>query len=130
MDMHVLHEATSEGSGEQSLQGLQLEHSPSTEVYVCQTNIRYLASIGLMHMQVLEKKILKGVYHVWAGQPSWSCDKDHLNKLSFQCPTESPYETEFNWPSSFRGENVDRRTDDGRRRDWYTISSPMSLRLR
>ena len=27
-------------------------------------------------------------------------------------------------------ENVDGRTDDGRRRDWYTISSPMSLRLR
>ena len=31
-------------------------------------------------------------------------------------------------------ENVDGRTDDGptdeRRSDWYTISSPMSLRLR
>ena len=28
-------------------------------------------------------------------------------------------------------ENVDgRRTDDGRRSHWYTISSPMSLRLR
>ena len=46
---------------------------------------------------------------------------------------------EFNWPSSFRGEDVwkcwqttddRRRTDDGRRSHWYTISSPMSLRLR
>ena len=44
---------------------------------------------------------------------------------------------EFNWPSSFRGEDVwkcwrttDGRTDDGRRSHWYTISSPMSLRLR
>ena len=27
-------------------------------------------------------------------------------------------------------ENVDRRTDDGRQSDWYTISSSMSLRLR
>ena len=27
-------------------------------------------------------------------------------------------------------ENVDERMDDGRRSDWYTISSPMSLRLR
>ena len=27
-------------------------------------------------------------------------------------------------------EIVDGRTDDGRQRDWYTISSPMSLRLR
>ena len=44
---------------------------------------------------------------------------------------------EFNWPSSFRGEDVWkcwRTTDDGRtegrRSHWYTISSPMSLRLR
>ena len=50
---------------------------------------------------------------------------------------------EFNWPSSFRGEDVWKcwrttdgrrtdgwRTDDGRRSHWYTISSPMSLRLR
>ena len=44
---------------------------------------------------------------------------------------------EFNWPSSFRGEDVwkcwrttdDGRTD-GRRSHWYTISSPMSLWLR
>ena len=25
-------------------------------------------------------------------RPSWSCDKNHLNKLSFQRPKESPYE--------------------------------------
>ena len=45
---------------------------------------------------------------------------------------------EFNWPSGFRGVDVwncgrtdDRlRTTDGRWSDWYTISSPMSLRLR
>ena len=49
----------------------------------------------------------------------------------------------FNWPSSFRGEDVwkcwrttddgrrtDGRTDAGRRSHCYTISSPMSLRLR
>ena len=49
---------------------------------------------------------------------------------------------EFNWPCSFRGEDVwkcwrttdgrrtdGRRTDDGRRSHWYTISSPMILRL-
>ena len=43
---------------------------------------------------------------------------------------------EFDWPSGFRGEDVwncgrtDGRTTDGRRSDWYTLSSPMSLRLR
>ena len=38
---------------------------------------------------------------------------------------------EFNWPSGFRGEDVWKcwRTY-GCRSDWYTISSPMSLRLR
>ena len=39
---------------------------------------------------------------------------------------------EFNWPSGLEEkiiENVDGPTD-GRRSDWYTISSPMSLRLR
>ena len=25
-------------------------------------------------------------------RPSWSCDQDHLNKLLFPCPKESPYE--------------------------------------
>ena len=41
---------------------------------------------------------------------------------------------EFNWPvvsEEKMFENVDgRRTDDGLRSHWYTISSPMSLRLR
>ena len=43
---------------------------------------------------------------------------------------------EFNWPSGFRGEDVwkswrmDWRQTDVRRSHWYTISSPMSLRLR
>ena len=38
---------------------------------------------------------------------------------------------EFNWPSGFR-EDVWKcwQTTDGRRSHWYTISSPMSLRLR
>ena len=38
---------------------------------------------------------------------------------------------EFNWPSGFRGEDVWKcwRTER-RRSDWYTISSPLSLRLR
>ena len=44
---------------------------------------------------------------------------------------------EFDWPSGFRGEDVlnygrpdGQQTPDGCRSDWYTITSPMSLRLR
>ena len=40
---------------------------------------------------VLEKKIFKGFYHIWAWRPSWSCDLDHLYKLSFHLPKEAPH---------------------------------------
>ena len=70
--------------------------------------------IGLL---ALEKKIFfKGFYHIWAWLPFWSCDQNHLNKLSFPRHKEYPYEFEFNWPSGFRGEDVWKcwRTDDRR----------------
>ena len=28
----------------------------------------------------------KSFYHIWAWRPSWSCDLDHLHKLSFPLP--------------------------------------------
>ena len=34
---------------------------------------------------------LKGFYHIWAWQPSWSCDPDATNKLSFPLPKEAPH---------------------------------------
>ena len=33
----------------------------------------------------------KGFYHIWAWQPSWSCDLDNLCKLSFPLPKEAPH---------------------------------------
>ena len=33
-----------------------------------------------------------GFYRIWPWRPSWSCDQDHLSKLSFPHPIESPYE--------------------------------------
>ena len=36
-------------------------------------------------------------HHLWA----WSCDPDHLNKLSFPYPTEDPHEIGFNRSSGF-----------------------------
>ena len=35
---------------------------------------------------------LRSLAYIWAWQPSWSCDQDHLSKLSFTHPTEAPYE--------------------------------------
>ena len=35
-----------------------------------------------------EEDFLKGFYHIWAWRPSWSCDPDAANKLSFPLPKE------------------------------------------
>ena len=85
------------------------------------------------------RRFLKGFYHIWAWRPSWPSDQDHLNKLLFPRPKESPYEILVQLAQWFQrrrclkmltdGQTMDGRTD-GRRSHWYTISSPMSLRLR
>ena len=41
---------------------------------------------------VLEKKIFKCFYHIWAWRPSWSMDGNHFSNLSFSCPREAPNE--------------------------------------
>ena len=41
---------------------------------------------------VLEKKIFKGFYHIWAWRPSWSTNHDHFSNLLFPLPKEAPYE--------------------------------------
>ena len=41
---------------------------------------------------VMEKKIFKGFYHIWAWRPSWSTNRDHFSNLSFPHPKEAPYE--------------------------------------
>ena len=42
-----------------------------------------------------------GFYHIWAWGPSWSCDQDHLSKLSFPHPIEAHMKFDFDWPSGF-----------------------------
>ena len=41
---------------------------------------------------VSENKIFKGFYYIWVRWPSWSCDLDRLNRLSFPHPMEAPLE--------------------------------------
>ena len=41
---------------------------------------------------VLEKKIFKGFYHIWAWRPSWSTNRDRFSNLLFPLSKEAPYE--------------------------------------
>ena len=37
------------------------------------------------------RRFLNIFFHIWAWRLAWSCDQDHLNKLSFPHPIEAPY---------------------------------------
>ena len=38
-----------------------------------------------------EEDFVLGFYHILAWRPSWSCDLDHLHKLSFPLPKDAPH---------------------------------------
>ena len=38
-----------------------------------------------------EGRFLNGFYHIWAWRPSWSCDPDAANKISFPLSKEAPH---------------------------------------
>ena len=84
--------------------------------------------------QVPEKKIFEGFYHIWAWRPSWSCDPDAANKLSFPLPKEALHKIWLWLAKRFQRRRCLKlwtTDDDGRTPDHgYTISSPLSLRLR
>ena len=50
-----------------------------------------MPSFKIIGLLILEKKIFKSFYHIWALRPSWSCDLDHLYKLLFPLPKEAPH---------------------------------------
>ena len=87
-------------------------------------------SFKIMGLPVLEKKIFKGFYHIWAWQPYWSCDLDNLYKLLFPLPRDAPCEVWLWMAKRFQrrrclnivnGRQWQRRRTPGH---WYTISSP------
>ena len=55
---------------------------------------------------IMENKVFKGFYHIWSWRPSWSCDQDHLNKVSFPILTNIQLKCVFNLPSGFGGDEV------------------------
>ena len=83
---------------------------------------------------------MKGFYRIWAWRPSWSCDTDVANKLSFSLPGEAPHKNNYLETSGSENlalighvileknmfEKCERTTTNGRRRSpdhGYTISS-------
>ena len=50
------------------------------------------ATFKVIGLPVPEKNFLKDFYHTWTRRPSWSCDLDHLNKVSFLHPEEASQE--------------------------------------
>ena len=73
-----------------------------------------------------------GLYHIWAWRPSWSCDPNAANKISFPLPKRLHIKFGFDWPRGFGEEDLlETTTMDGRTTDHgYPINSPMSLTLR
>ena len=56
---------------------------------------------------VLEKKIFEGFLpYIWAWRPSWSCDPDAANKISFPYPRRLHIKFGFGRPSGFGEEDL------------------------
>ena len=53
-----------------------------------------------------EGRFLKGFYHIWAWGPSWSCDSDAANKISFPYPRRLHIKFGFDWQSGFGEEDL------------------------
>ena len=57
-------------------------------------------------LPVLEKKTFECFYKIWAWPPSWSCDPYFVIKLSFPYPLMLHIKFHFDWPCSFREEEL------------------------
>ena len=92
------------------------------------------AKFKIIRLLVLEKKIFKGFYHIWAWRPSWSCDLDHLYKLSFPFLKEAPHTIWLWLAKRFQRRRclniVDDDNDNGRQSMGILLAHLVSLRLR
>ena len=73
-----------------SLQGHNFEQTMIDRSHQC-----YIPSFIEIGPTVLEKRILKGFYHIWTWQPFWSCDPYHVIKFSFPCTLKLSYKIWF-----------------------------------
>ena len=52
------------------------------------------------------RRFLKGFYHIWAWQPSWSYEPDDANKLFPPYSRRLHIKFGFDWPSDFAEEDL------------------------
>ena len=55
---------------------------------------------------VMEKKIFEGFSHIWAWQPSWSCDPDAGNNFRSPYPRRAHIKFGLDWSRGFVEEDV------------------------
>ena len=65
-----------------------------------------LPSVKIIGPLVLEKKILKGFYHLWAWRHLGHVASTIYINFQFFLPKEDPHEIGIDWLSGFRGEDV------------------------
>ena len=63
---------------------------------------------------VLEKKIFKGFYHIWAWRSSWSCYLDFLYTCWFPLPIDALYKIWLWLAKRFQRRRSLKMVDDGR----------------
>ena len=59
-------------------------------------------------------------YNIWAWRPSWSCDQDRLNKLSFPDILDTPYKIWLQLAQWFLRRRCLKSVDDGQTTDGQT----------
>ena len=72
---------------------------------------KYLADFNFSRISTyreIPRKLDAKIFHftVWAWRPSWSCDPDAVNKISFPLPKEAPHKIGYDRASSFGEEDV------------------------
>ena len=62
-------------------------------IFINYVELEFARLQAIFHDQRISgsEKDFKGFYHIWAWRPSWTCDLNHLYKLSFFLAKEALY---------------------------------------
>ena len=70
----------------------KVKHQSTTILLAMLVDLPFLQRFSPKAFSVLEEKIFKGFFHIWAWRPSWSTNHDHFSNLLFPLPKVAPYE--------------------------------------